>query len=99
MTFDQFISLLSKASCPSSLPKPLQALWCDHKGDWQKAHQIVQNAGGSDNAWIHAYLHRKEGDLSNARYWYRGAGRSEPTDMLDQEWESIVKHLLANGSC
>ena len=71
-----------------------QALWYDKKGDWDKAHQIVQDAGGADCAWVHAYLHRKEGDLSNAGYWYNRARHSMPQETLDTEWEQIVKELL-----
>lgn len=94
MTLDEFIHLIEQERCPESLPKALQAMWYDKKGDWEKAHQIVQNASDTDSAWIHAYLHRKEGDLFNARYWYRRTGRSEFKEDLNQEWEQIVKDLL-----
>ena len=95
MTLDEFAQLMEKQEiCSSSLPEALQALWYDKKGDWQKAHQIVQNASDTDSAWVHAYLHRKEGDKSNARYWYRHSGLPEFKEYLNQEWEQIVRDLL-----
>jgi hypothetical protein len=72
----------------------LQALWYDKKGDWDKAHQIVQNASDADSAWVHAYLHRKEGDKSNACYWYRRTGRPEFKEDLNQEWQQIAEDVL-----
>lgn len=95
MTFDEFKQLMAKPQrCPESLSPSLQALWYDKKGDWDKAHQIVQDASDAESAWVHAYLHRKEGDLSNARYWYRRSGQPEFTEDLNQEWEQISKDLL-----
>ncbi len=95
MTFDEFTQLMEKQErCPEPLPSSVQALWYDKKGDWDKAHQIVQNASDADSAWVHAYLHRKESDLSNARYWYRRSGRSEFKESLNQEWEQIAMNLL-----
>jgi len=97
MTLDEFIQLMEKQEIfPEFLPKTLQALWYDKKGDWDKAHQIVQNASDPDSAWVHAYLHRKEGDLSNAHYWYRRSGQREFKEDLNQEWEQIAKDLLRN---
>ena len=99
MSFDELTQLMGKQErCPNSLPKALQALWYDKKGDWDKAHQIVQNAGDADSAWVHAYLHRKEGDLSNARYWYSRSGRPEFKAQLNQEWEHIARDLLKKMS-
>lgn len=95
MTLDEFKQLVKiQEQPPSHLFEALQALWYDKKGDWDKAHQIVQDAGGDDCAWVHAYLHRKEGDLSNAGYWYNRARQSMPKETLDAEWEQIVKELL-----
>ncbi|GAA6614961.1 hypothetical protein [Scytonema sp. NUACC26] len=92
---EQFKQLLEQEQkCPESLPKPLQALWYDKKGDWNIAHEIVQDASDADSAWVHAYLHRKEGDLKNARYWYRRSDRSESKESLAQEWEQIASYLL-----
>ena len=98
MNQEEFIQLIDKQErCPSSLPKPLQALWYDKKGDWHTAHEIVQDASDADSAWVHAYLHRKEGDLSNARYWYRRSGHPEFTAGLDSEWEQITSNLCGEG--
>jgi hypothetical protein len=72
----------------------LLALWWDAKGDWVRAHEIAQDVSGADGAWVHAYLHRKEGDLGNAAYWYRRAGREVATGDLRVEWEGIVGELL-----
>ncbi|HEY9633129.1 MAG TPA: hypothetical protein V6D14_06975 [Coleofasciculaceae cyanobacterium] len=95
MTLDEFTHLMEKQEkCPESLPKALQALWYDKKGDWNKAHQIVQNSSDADSAWVHAYLHRKEGDLSNAGYWYKRSGQPELQVDLSQEWKQIVSDLL-----
>jgi hypothetical protein len=73
----------------------LLALWWDRQGDWQKAHEIAQEVPGADGAWVHAYLHRKEGDTGNAAYWYRRAGRPVVDGDLPQEWERMVAEMLA----
>jgi hypothetical protein len=73
----------------------LLALWWDGKGDWQKAHEVAQNVPGADRAWVHAYLHRKEGDAGNAAYWYRRAGKIAAEGDLRCEWEAIVEEMLA----
>jgi hypothetical protein len=73
----------------------LLALWWDGKGDWETAHAIAQDVGGVDGAWVHAYLHRKEGDVGNASYWYRVAGRGVAMGDFRREWEGIVGELLA----
>ncbi len=72
----------------------LLALWWDAKGDWGKAHEVAQDVEGRDGAWVHAYLHRKEGDLGNAGYWYRQAGQRVATGDLRVEWEAIVGEML-----
>ena len=72
----------------------LLALWWDAKGDWEKAHEIAQDVSDEDGAWVHAYLHRKEGDLGNAAYWYRQAGRAVARGDLRVEWEGIVGEML-----
>jgi hypothetical protein len=87
---------LSNAVPASDLAPPLQALWWAAKGDWNKAHNIVQDEDTQDAAWVHAYLHRVEGDLGNAGYWYRRAGKPTATDTLDAEWERIVAALLTS---
>ncbi len=72
----------------------LLALWWDSKGDWERAHEVAQDVGGADGAWVHAYLHRKEGDVGNAAYWYRVAGRGVAAGDFRTEWEGIVGELL-----
>ncbi len=95
MTLDEFKQLIiAQKQPPQFLFEALQALWYDKKKDSDQAHQIVQNSSGADSAWVHAYLHRKEGDLSNARYWYNRAGQTESKAELNQEWEQIARSLL-----
>lgn len=89
MTSDEFTQLIEKSEKCPSLPQPLQALWYI----WNTAHEIVQEASDAESAWVHAYLHRQEGDLRNAKYWYRRAGKPEFIAGLDQEWEQIVSDL------
>jgi hypothetical protein len=72
----------------------LLALWCDGHGDWKRAHEVASDVEGRDGAWVHAYLHRKEGDLANASYWYRRAGRDVGEGDLRVEWEGIVGEML-----
>lgn len=88
----------SQEAAPQNVPAPLQALWWAAKGDWNRAHKIVQDDDGKDAAWVHAYLHRVEGDLPNARYWYRLATREPSNETLDAEWNSIVLTLLPSTS-
>ena len=93
MTFDEFASTLGHAT-PPHVPAPLEALWHAARNDWDRAHNIAQEIPEAAGAWVHAYLHRKEGDLSNARYWYNRAGQPEATDSLESEWQRIVGALL-----
>jgi hypothetical protein len=79
---------------PSGLAPPLAALWFAARGDWDKAHKLVQDEESAEAARVHAYLHRVEGDLPNARYWYRTAGQPEFDGTLEAEWEAIVTALL-----
>ena len=88
---------LSDAAPAAGLAPPLAALWWAAKGDWEAAHKIVQDEDTKDAAWVHAYLHRVEGDLSNAGYWYRRAGRPAASGTLEQEWIDIVTTLLAES--
>ena len=94
MSFDDFQTSLSSGQPPTSLSAYLKSLWYDGKGDWEKAHTIIQDIEDTTAAWIHAYLHRKEGDVFNANYWYNKAGRRMPGYALDKEWEEIVRELL-----
>ena len=84
---------LGNAAPGADLAPPLAALWWAAKGDWDAAHKIVQDESTKDAAWVHAYLHRVEGDLSNAGYWYRQAGQPVAKDALEAEWERIVSAL------
>ncbi|OLC41970.1 MAG: hypothetical protein AUH43_23645 [Acidobacteria bacterium 13_1_40CM_65_14] len=93
MTFDQFKATLSEA-VPTTLSAPLRALWHDARGEWDAAHTVAQDIDDATGAWIHAYLHRKEGDLGNAAYWYERARQPIATDSLDAEWQRIVTALL-----
>jgi hypothetical protein len=88
-----FKTSLAAASPASGLQPPLAALWWAAKGDWHAAHRIVQDEDTTDAAWVHAYLHRVEGDLGNAGYWYRQAGKPVAKDTLEAEWERIVSAL------
>lgn len=94
MNLESFQQSLSAEKPPKGLSQALIALWYDGKGDWDRAHDIAQDDEGGDGDWIHAYLHRKEGDNWNANYWYRRAGKKMPDMSLAQEWESIVSVLL-----
>ncbi len=93
MTMDDFKRGLE----PTKLSPELQSLWHDARGEWEKAHTFVQDLDSKDAAWVHAYLHRKEGDTANALYWYRRAGKPEFIGELLQEWEEIVKTLLSKS--
>jgi hypothetical protein len=92
-----FRTSLSGAAPAPDLDAPLAGLWWAAKGSWDLAHMIVQDESSADAAWVHAYLHRVEGDLGNAGYWYRQAGRPVATDSLESEWERIVAALLGSG--
>jgi hypothetical protein len=94
MTIEQYKESLAQKSPPHSLSIYLKALWFDAKNDWEKSHTIIQNIEDNTASWIHACLHRKEGDTGNADYWYRRAGRKRPDVSLEKEWEDIVKELL-----
>ena len=94
MSIADFRASLSGSSPAPELALPLAALWWAAKGDWDKAHKIVQDEPTREAAWVHAYLHRVEGDLGNAGYWYRQAGRPVAKDSLQTEWERIVSALI-----
>ena len=95
MTFEAFETSLTGAEPPAELSPYLNALWHERLGDWDKAHKIVQGIETAEASAIHAYLHRKEGDESNARYWYDQAGRQFLAGKsLDDEWKSLVNELL-----
>lgn len=95
MNVAAFIASLDGAAPAPELSAPLAGLWWAGKGDWDRAHQIVQDESGREAAWVHAYLHRVEGDLGNAGYWYRQAGQVAAKDSLEAEWQRIAATLLA----
>jgi hypothetical protein len=93
VTFADFKATLTIGT-PPNLDPLLAALWHDARGQWEEAHRLAQDIDDNDGAWVHAYLHRKEGDLGNAAYWYRRAGKPVASDSLDAEWARIVTALL-----
>jgi hypothetical protein len=95
MTVEQFRDSLARDHPPESLDLALAGLWWDAKGDWTKAHESAQQDEGPAGSWVHAYLHRKEGDASNARYWYRRASRTPSRASLEDEWAEIANVLLS----
>ncbi|MEX0273792.1 MAG: hypothetical protein AB3N16_05385 [Flavobacteriaceae bacterium] len=92
-----FMQALSLESPPRNWSQPLRALWYDANGDWESAHNIAQDLHTPMGSWIHAYLHRKEGDDWNAGYWYRRAGRSFFQASLEDEFNALVKAGIASG--
>ena len=95
MTFHEFrASLSANAEPPAGLSAPLRALWLDGKGDWAAAHGTVDDLETKAAARVHAYIHRKEGDLDNARYWYRRAGVDPSAASLEDEWAELVRAFL-----
>src|SRR4051794_26616939 len=94
MTITDFTSSLSASVPAPGISPPLAALWWTAKGDWGRAHSIVQDEAGVDAAWVHAYLHRVEGDAGNAAYWYRRAGKRVADGSLEAEWEQIASAFL-----
>ncbi len=93
MTPAELKASTSVSAPPAGLPATLRALWHDARGDWDAAHTVAQDIEDEDGAWIHAYLHRKEGDAGNAAYWYRRAGRPVSKLSLDEEWDEIAGEL------
>jgi hypothetical protein len=93
MTVEEFAATVS-ANAPPAVGPLLLALWHDARGEWDAAHQVAQDIDDASGAWVHAYLHRKEGDPGNAAYWYQRAGQPIPADSFEAEWERIVTALL-----
>ena len=94
MDLKSFIESLKGNHPPVGLSPYLLSLWYDAKGDWTKAHEIIQDEEDKEGSWIHAYLHRKEGDVWNADYWYRRAGKLRPDLTLDEEWKQIAAAII-----
>ena len=90
----EFRASLSEISPAPGLEPPLAALWWAARGQWDQAHKLVQDEATANAAWVHAYLHRVEGDLGNAAYWYRQASQPVAKDALEAEWERIVSFLV-----
>ena len=97
MNLAEFQLSQDQSTPPSGLSLALQSLWFDAKGDWNQAHELAQKEGKPSGDWVHAYLHRKEGDASNARYWYGRAGKPVFAGSLEEEWAAISEALLARG--
>jgi hypothetical protein len=96
MNAAEFRATLSHNDPPDGIGIPLIALWWDAKGDWARAHGLVDELETVDGMAVHAYLHRKEGANSNADYWYARAGRSSHRPVLDEEWAALVGEWLRN---
>lgn len=94
MTLEEFRQSVRENAPSRDLNVVLAGLWWDAKGDWTKAHESAQQDEGIAGSWVHAYLHRKEGDASNAAYWYSRAGRRPSRATLEEEWEEIATALL-----
>jgi hypothetical protein len=94
MSPDEFRSSLAADSPNTTLSAPLAALWWDAKGDWARAHALVDELESTEGMAVHAYLHRKEGAASNANYWYERAGRSFYRSKLEDEWTALVEGQL-----
>ena len=98
MSFDEFQQAVAGgAPAPAGLSRALGALWHDGRGDWEGAHACAQADGSRDGAWVHAYLHRKEGDAGNAAYWYARAGRAVPAPGVTfaAEWAAMARERVA----
>ncbi len=94
MTLDEFKASLASDTAPTGISEELRGLWLSAKDGWESGHVVVQEIETADAAWVHAHLHRIEGDLANAGYWYRRAGRPACQDALDLEWDQIATTLL-----
>jgi hypothetical protein len=94
MDLQTFNESLVMNNLPQDASVYLKSLWYDAKDDWDKAHEIIQDVKDNNASWIHAYLHRKEGDIFNADYWYAKAGRKRPNASLEEEWELLVLTFL-----
>jgi hypothetical protein len=95
-TLTDFKASLNSKQPDNGLSTQLRSLWYDGKGDWHQAHAQVDHLTDEASAWVHAYLHRKEGDIWNADYWYRRAKKTRPAFPLDEEWEQLVLHFLSD---
>jgi hypothetical protein len=97
-SFARFRASLREEAPPAGAAPALRALWFAGRGAWEEAHAVVQDEADADSAWVHAHLHRQEGDLGNAAYWYRRAGRPEARGSIEDEWAEIVGALAKSDS-
>jgi len=97
MDLEGFAASLTAPAPPPGLSRALAALWYEANGDWDRAHRLAQEERGAAGAWVHAYLHRVEGDAGNAAYWYRRAGQPVAEGTTREEWRAIAAALLAEG--
>ncbi len=95
MKKDAFLNSIASEKPDAHISPYLESLWYDAKGNWDRAHKIIQDIDDKNAAWIHAYLHRKEGDISNADYWYFHAGRKRSTESLENEWIELVNAMIS----
>ncbi len=95
MTLEEFQQSLIGNNAPDGLPHALTSLWWDARDDWQRAHSNAMLDKSNDGSWVHAYLHRKEGDRDNASYWYSRAGKPFCEEPFEHEWLDIARELLA----
>ena len=93
-SFKEFKESLALQAPPPDWAETIRAMWFDAKGDWESSHNIAQDMHDSNGSWIHAYLHRKEGDRFNAGYWYRMAGKKFPAVSLEEEQQQLVEYFL-----
>lgn len=96
MRVEDFKKSLSQSLPPEGIGSLLESMWFDGKGDWDKAHDIAQDIHTREGSWIHAYLHRREGDEGNAAYWYARAGKPVCRKSLSEEWDELVKAFLTS---
>lgn len=96
MTYDDFRASLALDAPPSDMPPLAVALWHLEKGDWHRSHEIAQANESRDGSWVHAHLHRVEGDIGNADYWYRRAGKTRPETTIENERAEMIKALLGS---
>lgn len=95
MDLNEFRDSIQQSEPPDGMSHALRTLWWDAKGDWNRAHACAQQDRDQTGSSVHAYLHRKEGDMANAAGWYGRAGRAQPTGSLEEEWEMLARQLLA----
>lgn len=99
MTYDTFIThTATQSNPPEGIAPALVALWHAQRGEWDRAHRFAQQDESADGSWVHAHLHREEGDLANARYWYQRARRPVATEPLDAERATLIRALLGTGN-